>query len=111
VLVIALRPAACLFQVFGGQLGVAPVTAAMCALGVLLASGVLTWQDCLEYKPAWDTLIWFTGALMVFQSFVMLVVIAYITLHYITLHAPLKARVVTPFRSQREGHRGIALSA
>jgi di/tricarboxylate transporter len=27
------------------------------------ASGVLTWHDCLEYKPAWDTLIWFTGAL------------------------------------------------
>ncbi|WIA38713.1 hypothetical protein OEZ86_002013 [Tetradesmus obliquus] len=46
--------------VFGGQLGVAPVTAAMCALGVLLASGVLSWQDCLQYTPAWDTLIWFT---------------------------------------------------
>lgn len=22
-------------------------------------SGVLTWKDCLEYSPAWDTLIWF----------------------------------------------------
>lgn len=22
-------------------------------------SGVLTWRDCLEYSPAWDTLIWF----------------------------------------------------
>jgi hypothetical protein len=21
--------------------------------------GVLTWRDCLEYTPAWDTLIWF----------------------------------------------------
>jgi DASS family divalent anion:Na+ symporter len=20
---------------------------------------VLTWRDCLEYSPAWDTLIWF----------------------------------------------------
>lgn len=55
-------PPRCLaVQVFGGRLGVAPVTAAMCALGVLLASGVLSWQDCLEYKPAWDTLIWFTS--------------------------------------------------
>jgi hypothetical protein len=23
------------------------------------AAGVLTWRDCLEYSPAWDTLIWF----------------------------------------------------
>jgi hypothetical protein len=23
-------------------------------------AGVLTWRDCLEYSPAWDTLIWFT---------------------------------------------------
>jgi hypothetical protein len=59
---LAVGSNAVLLQVFGGQLGVAPVTAAMCALGVLLASGVLSWQDCLEYKPAWDTLIWFTGA-------------------------------------------------
>lgn len=22
-------------------------------------TGVLTWRDCLEYSPAWDTLIWF----------------------------------------------------
>lgn len=42
-------------------MGVEPVTAAMIALGVLLATGVLTWQDCLEYTPAWDTLMWFTG--------------------------------------------------
>jgi hypothetical protein len=24
-----------------------------------LVAGVLTWKDCLEYSPAWDTLIWF----------------------------------------------------
>lgn len=23
------------------------------------SAGVLTWRDCLEYAPAWDTLIWF----------------------------------------------------
>jgi di/tricarboxylate transporter len=60
--VFCLTPLGVVMQVFGGQLGVAPVTAAMCALGVLLVSGVLSWQDCLEYKPAWDTLIWFTCA-------------------------------------------------
>jgi DASS family divalent anion:Na+ symporter len=26
---------------------------------LLLLPGVLTWRDCLEYTPAWDTLIWF----------------------------------------------------
>jgi hypothetical protein len=36
------------------------------------------------------------------------------TLHYIkiiTLHAPLKTRVGTPFRSQREAHRGLQQAA
>lgn len=49
-------------QVFGSQLGVEPVTAAMLAVGCLLATGVLSWADCLAYTQAWDTLIWFTGA-------------------------------------------------
>jgi di/tricarboxylate transporter len=48
-------------QVFGSQLGVEPVTAAMLAVGCLLATGVLSWADCLAYTAAWDTLIWFTG--------------------------------------------------
>lgn len=46
--------------VFGSQLGVEPVTAAMLAVGCLLATGVLSWADCLAYTAAWDTLIWFT---------------------------------------------------
>lgn len=24
-----------------------------------LCAGVLSWQDCLQYKAAWDTLFWF----------------------------------------------------
>lgn len=54
----------CTFQVFGSQLGVEPVTAAMLAVGCLLATGVLSWSDCLAYTAAWDTLIWFTGELI-----------------------------------------------
>lgn len=49
--------------VFGAQLGVEPVTAAMLAVGCLLATGVLSWSDCLAYSAAWDTLVWFTGGL------------------------------------------------
>jgi DASS family divalent anion:Na+ symporter len=45
--------------VFGDALGVAPVLAAMVALSTLLATGVLSWRDCLTYSPAWDTLTWF----------------------------------------------------
>lgn len=30
-----------------------------CCCVLPLLPGVLTWRDCLEYTPAWDTLIWF----------------------------------------------------
>lgn len=32
---------------------------AVLCCGVRSRAGVLTWRDCLEYTPAWDTLIWF----------------------------------------------------
>jgi hypothetical protein len=35
----------------------------------------------------------------------------HVALHHITLHAPLKTRVGTPFRSQREAHRGRGISS
>lgn len=43
---------------FGDVLGVSAVVAAMMGLTVLLLTGVLDWEDCLGYKPAWDTLTW-----------------------------------------------------
>eukprot|EP00951_Prasinocladus_malaysianus_P025527 scaffold224070_cov37-Prasinocladus_malaysianus.AAC.1 len=36
------------------------VLAAMIGLVILLATGVVTWDDALEEKGAWDTLVWFT---------------------------------------------------
>lgn len=33
----------------------------MLAVSALLATGVLSWSDCLSYTAAWDTLMWFTG--------------------------------------------------
>lgn len=44
---------------FGDALGIAPVTAALLGLSVLLFTGVLSWKDCLTYPAAWDTLVWF----------------------------------------------------
>ena len=42
-------------------------TTAFIGLSVLLITGVLTWQDILTEKSAWDTLIWF-GALVMMAS-------------------------------------------
>eukprot|EP00967_Tisochrysis_lutea_P007412 scaffold8801_cov21-Tisochrysis_lutea.AAC.1 len=36
------------------------VLGAMTALSMLLGTGTLSWDDCLNYTPAWDTLLWFS---------------------------------------------------
>ncbi|XP_051144371.1 dicarboxylate transporter 2.1, chloroplastic-like [Andrographis paniculata] len=45
--------------VFGDAVGVSSVVAAMTGLSILLLSGVLDWDDCLNERAAWDTLAWF----------------------------------------------------
>ena len=45
--------------VFGAPLGIAAVVSAMVGLCLMLITGVLSWDDALEQKGAWDTLIWF----------------------------------------------------
>ncbi|GKA58516.1 dicarboxylate transporter 2.1, chloroplastic-like protein [Tanacetum coccineum] len=45
--------------VFGDIIGISSVLTAMIALSILLLSGVLEWEDCLNEKSAWDTLAWF----------------------------------------------------
>ena len=45
--------------IFGAQLGVSAALAAMIGLSILICLGVLTWDDALEQKGAWDTLLWF----------------------------------------------------
>lgn len=41
-----------------------PTTGAFVGLGVLLFSGVLTWDDLLKEKGAWDTVTWFSSLVM-----------------------------------------------
>ncbi len=41
-----------------------PTTAAFIGLGVLLLSGVLSWDDLLKEKSAWDTVVWFSALVM-----------------------------------------------
>ncbi len=50
--------------VFGSTLGIAPTTAAMVGLSMLLATGALKWKDCINEKGAWETLMWFAPLLM-----------------------------------------------
>ena len=45
--------------VFGAQLGVTAVIAAMIGMCGMLIFGVLSWDEALGQKGSWDTLIWF----------------------------------------------------
>ena len=46
------------------SLAVNPTTTAFLGLSLLLISGVLTWQDVLTEKGAWDTVTWFSALVM-----------------------------------------------
>ncbi|MBN1965798.1 MAG: anion permease [Anaerolineae bacterium] len=50
--------------IFGKSLNIHSTAAALVGLGLLLLTGVLTWQDVLQEKGAWDTLVWFAALVM-----------------------------------------------
>jgi DASS family divalent anion:Na+ symporter len=47
-----------------GSTGLSATTVALGGLGLLLLSGVLTWDDVLKESGAWDTLTWFAALVM-----------------------------------------------
>lgn len=51
-------------MIFGPALAVNPTTAALVGLAILLATGVLSWDDVLKHKGAWDTVVWFAALVM-----------------------------------------------
>jgi len=53
--------------VFGGQLNISATLAAAIGVSVMFATRVLMWQDALEEKAAWDTMIWI-GLLIMLAS-------------------------------------------
>ncbi|MEZ5608641.1 MAG: DASS family sodium-coupled anion symporter [Burkholderiaceae bacterium] len=55
-------------MVFGSGAAVDPTTTAFVGLSLLLLTGVLTWEDVIREKSAWDTIVWF-GALVMMASF------------------------------------------
>ncbi|RLB99286.1 MAG: anion permease [Deltaproteobacteria bacterium] len=50
--------------VFGGTIGIHGTTAGILGLSVLLFTQVLTWEDIIREKGAWDTLVWFAALVM-----------------------------------------------
>lgn len=48
----------------GSSWAVDPTTAAFIGLSVLLITGVLSWDDILKNKGAWDTIVWFAALVM-----------------------------------------------
>ena len=51
-------------MIFGPHFAVDATTTAFIGLSLLLLSGVLTWQDILAEKSAWDTITWFAALVM-----------------------------------------------
>lgn len=49
---------------FGAKLAVDPTAAAVSGLVLLLVTGVLSWDDVLAEKGAWDTVVWFAALVM-----------------------------------------------
>ncbi|MCD1126521.1 anion permease [Jinshanibacter sp. LJY008] len=48
----------------GAGWAVNPTTAAFIGLSILLMTGVLSWEDLLKNKGAWDTVVWFSALVM-----------------------------------------------
>ena len=51
-------------MIFGKAAAVDPTTTAFIGLSLLLLTGVLTWDDILKEKSAWDTITWFAALVM-----------------------------------------------
>ena len=55
-------------MLLGDAFSIDATTTAFLGLTVLILTGVLTWDDVLKEKSAWDTIIWF-GALIMMASY------------------------------------------
>ena len=49
---------------FGPSWKIDPTTTAFLGLSLLLLTGVLSWEDVIREKAAWDTIIWFSALIM-----------------------------------------------
>lgn len=54
--------------ILGDVLSIHTTVTALVGLAVLLVTGVLTWDDVLRERGAWDTLVWFAALVMMASS-------------------------------------------
>lgn len=52
------------FWIAGPHLGIDSTTVALGGISILIVTGVLTWNDLITEKSAWDTLFWFATLIM-----------------------------------------------
>lgn len=57
-----------LLWIFGRKLQIHSTTAALAGLSILLATRVLTWDELLKEKSAWDTFLWLSALVMMASS-------------------------------------------
>ncbi|MFC6276078.1 DASS family sodium-coupled anion symporter [Psittacicella hinzii] len=67
--------------IFGKEYAINATTTAFIGLSLLLITGVLTWQDIVAEKAAWDTIIWFAALIMMATALNKLGVIAWASEH------------------------------
>ena len=53
-----------IFWIAGPYLGIDSTTVALGGITILVTTGVLTWNDLITEKSAWDTLFWFATLIM-----------------------------------------------
>lgn len=51
-------------MIMGSARTVNPTSAALIGLSILLVTGVLSWDDILKCRGAWDTIVWFAALVM-----------------------------------------------
>ncbi|RIY32059.1 C4-dicarboxylate ABC transporter [Psittacicella hinzii] len=66
---------------FGPAFAVNATTTAFIGLSILLLSGVLTWNDVLSEKAAWDTIIWFAALIMMATFLNRLGLVTWVSVH------------------------------
>lgn len=59
-LMATLATVALIFWIFGKEFGVDATTTAICIVSIMVLSGVITWDDLLSDKAAFNVFIWFS---------------------------------------------------
>lgn len=65
--------------IFGSSWGIDSTSAAFAGVSILIMTGVLSWQDIISEKPAWNALFWFSALIMMASNLSKLGIIGWIS--------------------------------